>query len=65
MEPVTLTVRNMNSATAATALVAAVQHIAESLERIAATLPADRKDTIEKHSLELRRIKAGLIAELA
>jgi hypothetical protein len=60
---VTSTVASMNS-TISTEVITVLQHIAEALECVAATLPPERRATVEKHTLELRRVKAGLMAEL-
>jgi hypothetical protein len=54
----------MNTNALATEVVSALQHLAEALEAVAATLPADRRATVERHTLELRRLKAGVMAEL-
>ncbi len=54
----------MNTDRLATEVAATLQHIVESLEAIAATLPADRRATVERHAKELRRTKAGIMAQL-
>lgn len=54
----------MNTNSLAVEVVNALQHMAEALECVAATLPADRRATVEKHAVELRRSKTGIMAEL-
>lgn len=56
--------RPMNTTTLAAEVVFALQHVAEALECLAATLPADRRATAERHAVEVRRSKAGIMAEL-
>jgi hypothetical protein len=51
----------MNTQVLATEVALALQHLAEALECIAATLPADRRATVQKHVTELRRIMAELV----
>jgi len=38
--------------------------MAEALECVAATLPADRRAKVERHAVDLRRAKSAIMAEL-